>query len=109
VQRLGCCKVRHFSGVRHSVVGYVMLWQCRQNAAKHSHDCCNFGIRGWHVIVVRLKHVMKLDESLFGSSVYLVVLERFYCARRWDALPVGMDFYPILATYSLIIQDNLSL
>jgi hypothetical protein len=24
VQRLGCCKVRHFSGVRHSVVGYVI-------------------------------------------------------------------------------------
>ena len=44
------------------------------------------------MILIRLKHVVKLAESLFHGGAYLVMLERFHCSRRGDVLPVGMDF-----------------
>jgi hypothetical protein len=48
------------------------------------------------MILIRLKHVVKLAESLFDSGAHLVVLERFHCSLRSDVLPVGVDFTSIL-------------
>jgi hypothetical protein len=43
-------------------------------------------------MVIRLRHVVKLGETLFDSGACLVVLGRFHCSQRGDVRTAGMDF-----------------
>jgi hypothetical protein len=43
-------------------------------------------------MVIRLRHVVKLGETLFDSGARLVVLGRFHCSRQGDVRTPGMDF-----------------
>jgi hypothetical protein len=40
----------------------------------------------------RLRHVVKLAETLFDSGAYLVVLQGFHCSQRGDVRTAGIDF-----------------
>jgi hypothetical protein len=43
-------------------------------------------------VVICLRHVVKLVETLFDSGARLVVLGRFHCSQRGDVRTAGMDF-----------------
>jgi hypothetical protein len=43
-------------------------------------------------MVICLRHVIKLTETLFDSGARLVVLGRFHCSRWEDVRTAGMDF-----------------
>jgi hypothetical protein len=43
-------------------------------------------------MVICLRHVVKLVETLFDSGSHLVVLGRFHCSQRRDVRTAGMDF-----------------
>jgi hypothetical protein len=42
--------------------------------------------------VIRLKHVVKLGETVFDSGAHLVVLGLFHCSHWGDVRTAGMDF-----------------
>jgi hypothetical protein len=43
-------------------------------------------------MVIRLRHVVKLGETLFDGGARLVVFGRFHCSQRGDVRTAGMDF-----------------